>query len=771
MRPIALALVLGSLLAAGGCKDKDGDVGGEREPCYPNNTCQYGLICASGFCVRPPDGWFTPPDDRDCGVMPDQGTLDGVADQADGPATKLDTMIPDAPITADLPDASTMDPTPYFTIDLWSGGAKAALSFTLDEGLAEPYNLLMPQVEAQGWKMSFFVYTQQADQEKAWNLIIQAHKNGHEVANHTFSHPDLTKLSAAQIDNELKLGNDALKKHLGAGAALQSFAYPYEETNSNVWKVVQMYHRYARGGDGGKPVPPNPLELNDAKNPNWGDLAAKANTSDIPLANWNSWIDTTVKSGKWFIEEWHGVCNNAKTVCGGWKPRTIDEFRKHFAHIKSFGSDLWVAPMGQVGRYIEERENAPTFTIYSWSAAKAMITLTTGSTTPPFDVPLSYVFKPPAAWGWQNIMAVQGGKVLKSEKLGTNQFRIHSLPHKGLPVTITSSSPSPCTPETDAAFCTRVKKNCGKVVALDNCGAARTASCGACTAPQICGAGGTPGVCGACNHPAVVKSCAGGVCSIPAGCFFMGSPVGETCRNTAFEDYHPVRLTHGFDMGQHEVTQGEFSTLMKYSPAKFSSCGTNCPVEQVTWSEAAAYCNALSTKAGLSQCYQCTGSQKSAACSPLALYADIYTCKGWRLPTEAEWEYAYRAGTTTGLYSGNLSNCMKDSGAGNLAWYQDNSGNMTHAVGTKAANAWGLHDMAGNVAEWTNDTFRAHLGNTAITNPQSSASATSGGLIAVRGGCWYNASSYLRAAARDDNKYHTATYFDAAYGFRCVRSK
>ena len=104
----------------------------------------------------------------------------------------------------------------------------------------------------------------------------------------------------------------------------------------------------------------------------------------------------------------------------------------------------------------------------------------------------------------------------------------------------------------------------------------------------------------------------------------------------------------------------------------------------------------------MTPCYSCTGKGATAACKVAAASAGmaIYNCKGYRLPTEAEWEYAYRAGTTWPLYSGNLPTpCISHANATLIGWYKNNSYNRTHQVAKKKKNAWGLHDMAGNVSE------------------------------------------------------------------------
>ena len=254
--------------------------------------------------------------------------------------------------------------------------------------------------------------------------------------------------------------------------------------------------------------------------------------------------------------------------------------------------------------------------------------------------------------------------------------------------------------------------------------------------------------------------------TIKAGSFKMGSPSSDACRDKDEPELLPVTLTRSFEIQTTEVTQDQFYSALGYRPSYFSSCGETCPVENVTWYEAAAYCNALSKKGSLTQCYSCTGSGESVICKVTAATSGkgIYACKGFRLPTEAEWEYAYRAGTTTAFYNGDISSCTgTDSNAGKIGWYGANSGSSTHPVAGKDANKWGLYDMAGNVWEWCHDGYQSDLGAVALTDP-----VYSGSNRVLRGGSWGSYPYFMRAASR---YYDTPTYRYFYVGFRCSRTK
>ena len=267
------------------------------------------------------------------------------------------------------------------------------------------------------------------------------------------------------------------------------------------------------------------------------------------------------------------------------------------------------------------------------------------------------------------------------------------------------------------------------------------------------------------------SSAPSGYVLIPAGTFMMGSPESEPCRYPDEGPQHEVTLTGSFWLKTTEVTQGEWEALMGNNPSQ-SSCDT-CPVEKVNWWETLAYANALSAAEGLSECYTLTGCNASEpgtgmTCHDVTVSApdgDVYACEGYRLPTEAEWEYAARAATTTQTYNGDIAYCDGYSYVLEpIAWFLKNSGSGIHAVAQKDANPWGLYDMLGNVWEWTWDR-QAKYYSGASEDPTGPFESDTRRVI--RGCGWDSAAGFCRVAYRNDLD---ALLSGVDLGFRPARS-
>ncbi len=216
---------------------------------------------------------------------------------------------------------------------------------------------------------------------------------------------------------------------------------------------------------------------------------------------------------------------------------------------------------------------------------------------------------------------------------------------------------------------------------------------------------------------------------IPPGSFTMGCTPGA---GECFTDEKPTQaviLTVPFLLGETEVTQGQWQAVMGSNPSHFASCGPDCPVEQVSWLDAVAFANALSETEGLESCYRVSG---EAVTWPRGL-----ACTGYRLPTEAEWEHAARAGGDT-TYAGSADIAA-------VVWYRDTSERTPHPVGGKRANAWGLHDMNGNVWEWTWDAFQPFSGGGTVTDP---IGPETGLERSIRGGGFGDGSRVVRLVFR-----------------------
>ena len=275
---------------------------------------------------------------------------------------------------------------------------------------------------------------------------------------------------------------------------------------------------------------------------------------------------------------------------------------------------------------------------------------------------------------------------------------------------------------------------------------------------------------------------------VPAGRFTMGSPGNEPGREDD-ECRHEVVITLPFLLQSSEVTQGQWKRLMGTNPSHFSSCGERCPVEQVNWWEALAYCNAASRAERLQECYELQGCDGKKPGEDMECKEARFVglgCAGYRLPTEAEWEYAARAGTRAALYTGRLTIRGAHDGPelDPIAWYSGNSGVEysgghdcsgwekkrrpsdrcgTHPVGRKQRNRWGLHDMLGNVWEWCWDWY----GDYPAGRESAPLGAQTGSSRVSRGGSWYNFARYARSA----NRYMVGPGYRSLFlGFRPARS-
>jgi len=234
---------------------------------------------------------------------------------------------------------------------------------------------------------------------------------------------------------------------------------------------------------------------------------------------------------------------------------------------------------------------------------------------------------------------------------------------------------------------------------------------------------------------------------VAPGPFDMGSPADEEDRREN-ESLHEVTLTHPFAMAVTEVTHEQWDAVMESNHTEFPDCGPTCPIDNVSWESAVTYLNLLSEAEGFHPCYS------DCSCFLHEDYETPYECPGYRLPTEAEWELAARAGTTGPRY-GEIDD---------IAWYSENSDEQIHEVATLEPNAWGLYDMLGNVSEWCSDKYLVDLGTDPVTDPCNRDGIPD---RAIRGGTYENAPARIRAASRTSGNPGIRV---GGIGLRIVRS-
>ncbi|HID03424.1 MAG TPA: formylglycine-generating enzyme family protein [Desulfobacterales bacterium] len=220
---------------------------------------------------------------------------------------------------------------------------------------------------------------------------------------------------------------------------------------------------------------------------------------------------------------------------------------------------------------------------------------------------------------------------------------------------------------------------------------------------------------------------------VPAGTFLMGTPDLQQ-GSSKEKPQHSIHISKSFYLGKYEVIQKQWMAVMgNINPSNFLS--PDRPVDEVSWNDVQLFIRKLNA---------------------------IEKSNSYRLPTEAEWEYAARAGSETSVYYGNDPEGKE---LEKYAWFEENAEKQTHPVGMLAPNAWGLYDMYGNVSEWTQDRYdKQYYLNSPVQDPHG---PETGHKRVVRGGSWINQAYSCRSAARG---YFSPDYTDSDFGFRIVKS-
>lgn len=335
-------------------------------------------------------------------------------------------------------DVTAMDFTclPQLTLTKWQGGAEAAISLSFDDGTPDHWSRGMPLWQEYGFRVTLGIMSSRfEDHPERIPQLQQAFDAGHELANHTRTHADLTDITPEEARAELSSCDDFLHAHVSGLGQVITAVYPYELFNDDVTGILQdMGYLCARSG---AQEPSDHAMLNDPYNPPLLHLYSWAALSSLLLWQWDSTTEVVLNDGGWLIEQCHGIGEEGEDGVG-WSPRPESEYRAHYDHIKSFGDRVWVAPMGEVARFLVER-NTAQLSVTSWSEDSICVELNNTLSYDYLDVPLTISMKLPA--GWNGACAEQNGNALTVKASGDGTHVLFDAVPDGGVIAITAVAP------------------------------------------------------------------------------------------------------------------------------------------------------------------------------------------------------------------------------------------------------------------------------------------------------------------------------------------
>ena len=349
--------------------------------------------------------------------FPDAGTyvvsLAGLGPAADGVLGVVEVAQPEIPELA---------------VTTWRHDATAAISLTFDDGTADHWSRGMPLWEEFGFTVTLGIISSMYPAERIPQLS-EALAAGHELANHSNTHPDFTTLTQAQVQQELQTCSDFLLSNVPELEYVPTVIYPYESFNDQVLQTLEdMGFLFARSGYQGII---DYAELNDTWDPPFLHLYSWANLNTLPVSMWDDTTDWAISNGGWLVEQCHGIGVEGETGVG-WNPRPEAEYRQHYEHIASYGDQIWVAPIGDVGTYIIER-NCAQFSGVAITGGRLEFKVETSLDMPAPVVPLTVRMSKPE--GWDSVYVRQDGVPLTVDEYeieSVSYFRFDVVPDAGI---------------------------------------------------------------------------------------------------------------------------------------------------------------------------------------------------------------------------------------------------------------------------------------------------------------------------------------------------
>jgi len=289
------------------------------------------------------------------------------------------------------------------TIPAWKHGAAAAVSITMDDGYANQWRCMAPLLASHGFTGTFFVVTQWLDQEDLWDRWKEVAREGHEVGSHGLTHVSLAEVDGRGLTEELAWSRNRIKEMLGPGAG-DVFAYPFSVSSDAIGRAAEEagYVAARTGGDTTNPPAPADLYLVRSRHP----------LSGTSLDEMTAWVDDLLRDGGWLVIGVHGIRDPQRAfppTQEGWEPVPLPRYAGLVGRLAAAGDDLWVAPFGEVARYVRAREGASVV-----SSVVAADRITVGFDGPAGGPPLTVETGVPDGWSRVAVGHVDGRVVVVS---------------------------------------------------------------------------------------------------------------------------------------------------------------------------------------------------------------------------------------------------------------------------------------------------------------------------------------------------------------------